>query len=128
MSGSRRPSSRRPSWGFPGAAASVLLILVTPALADTGILQDPTLTPGAVRTINVGEICSTSTRELRHWDSERSELIFARYHIAREDRINFTLDHLVPLEVGGADVIENIWPEARRSLAGEWDDTRKNQS
>jgi hypothetical protein len=34
---------------------------------------------------------------------------------------------LIPLEIGGADVIENLWPEPRRSLAGEWDDTRKDQ-
>ena len=95
--------------------------------APAAIAPDPTITPGAIRTTNVGEICSTGTRELRHWDSERSELIFARYHIAREDRINFTLDHLVPLEMGGADTIENIWPQPRRSLAGEWDDTRKDQ-
>ena len=39
----------------------------------------------------------------------------------------FTLDHLVPLEIGGADVVENLWPEPRRSLAGEWDDTRKDE-
>ena len=41
--------------------------------------------------------------------------------------MQFTLDHLVPLEIGGADVMENLWPEPRRCLAGEWDDTRKDQ-
>ena len=33
----------------------------------------------------------------------------------------------MPLEIGGADTIENIWPEPRRSLAGEWDDEAKDQ-
>jgi hypothetical protein len=47
--------------------------------------------------------------------------------VSPADRINYTLDHLVPLEIGGADVIENLWPEPRRSLAGEGDDTRKDQ-
>ena len=40
---------------------------------------------------------------------------------------NTRLDHLIPLEIGGADVVENIWPEPRRSLAGEWDDVAKDQ-
>ena len=88
---------------------------------------DPSLTTGAVRTTDAAEICATGTSQFRHWDRERTDLIFAHYHIAREDRIQYTLDHLVPLEIGGADVIENIWPEPRRSLAGEWDDTRKDQ-
>ncbi len=49
---------------------------------------------------------------------ERTDLDFRalpRYRF-REDRIQYTLDHLVPLEIGGADVIENIWPEPRRIL------------
>ena len=41
--------------------------------------------------------------------------------------MQFTLDHLVPLEIGGADVVENLWPEPRRSIGREWDDTRKDQ-
>ena len=42
-------------------------MLATPALADSTIVPDPTITPGAVRTTDVGEICSHGTRELRHW-------------------------------------------------------------
>ena len=30
-------------------------------------------------------------------------------------------------EIGGADVVRNLWPEPRRTLAGDWDDTRKDQ-
>ena len=41
--------------------------------------------------------------------------------------MQYTLDHLVPWEIGGADVVKNMWPEPRRSLAGEWDDIRKDQ-
>lgn len=59
--------------------AAALLALASPAWADSGILPDPTITPGAVRTINIGEICSTGTRELRHWDRERDDRIMAEY-------------------------------------------------
>jgi hypothetical protein len=44
-----------------------LAALATPA----AIAPDPTLTPGAVRTIDLGEICSRGTRQLRHWDRTR---------------------------------------------------------
>ena len=87
----------------------------------------PTLTPGA----GAGQIwrylLSEETSGLRHGSRERSDLIYERYGVAPADRMQYTLDHLIPLEIGGADVVENIWPEPRRSLAGEWDDVAKDQ-
>jgi hypothetical protein len=110
------------------ALAAALLVAAQAASAQDAIVYpDSTLTTGAIRTTNVGEICSTDTRTLRHGSRERSELIYERYHIAPADRMNYTLDHLIPLEIGGADVVDNVWPEPRRSLAGEWDDTRKDE-
>ena len=110
------------------AALLALGLLVTPAWAQEAIAYpDPSLTPGAIRTTDAGAICSTGTAQFRHWDRDRADRIFESYHIARKDRIQYTLDHLVPLEIGGADTIENIWPEPRRSLAGEWDDEAKDQ-
>ena len=103
-------------------------MLAGPALAqDAAVYPDPTLTPGAVRSADRDEICSMDTRGLRHGSRARSDLIYDRYEIARSDQIQFTLDHLVPREIGGADVVENLWPEPQRSLAGEWDDTRKDK-
>ena len=109
-------------------AAALLAALTSPAWAQDAIsYPDPSLTPGAIRSTDASAICATGTSQFRHWDRDRSDLIFARYHIARADRMAYTLDHLIPLEIGGADAIENIWPQPRRSLAGEWDDTRKDQ-
>jgi hypothetical protein len=106
-----------------------LCALATAAWADPVAIAfpDPTLTPGAVRTTEAQEICSADTRSLRHGSRERSDLIYERYGVSHADRIQYTLDHLIPLEIGGADVAENIWPEPRRSLAGEWDDIAKDQ-
>ena len=107
---------------------AALIVTAQAAFAQTTIVwPDPTLTPGAVRTTDVDDICSTDTRSLRHGSRERSDLIYERYGVARSDEMQYTLDHLIPLEIGGADTIENLWPEPRRSLAGEWDDTRKDQ-
>ena len=121
----RSPRSKRPSWGILGAVAAVL---ASPAWAQDAIVYpDPSLTPGAVRTTDPAEICGVGTRQYRHYDPDRADRIYASYHIARADRIKYTLDHLIPLEGGGADVAANIWPEPRASLAGEWDDFRKDQ-
>ena len=110
------------------ASLAFLAALSAPAWAQEAIsYPDPSLTPGAIRSTDASEICATGTSQFRHWDRDRSDLIFERYHIARADRIAYTLDHLIPLAIGGADTIENIWPQPRRSLAGEWDDTRKDQ-
>jgi hypothetical protein len=123
----RPPRPKGASWGLLATFTGALM-MASPALAqDAAVYPDPTLTPGAIRSTDRGEICSTDTRGLRHGSRERSDLIYGRYGIASSDRVQFTLDHLVPLEIGGADVIENLWPEPRRSLAGEWDDIRKDQ-
>ena len=106
--------------------AAMALALAQTASAQA-VVPDPTITPGAVRTVDPAETCSADTRGLRHGSRERSDLIFSLYGIAPADRMQYTLDHLVPWEIGGADVVENIWPEPRRSLAGEWDDIRKDQ-
>jgi hypothetical protein len=107
--------------------AAALIVTAQAASAQAMVWPDPSLTPGAVRTTDVDDICSTDTRTLRHGSRERSNLIYERYGVSASDRMQYTLDHLVPLEIGGADVVENLWPEPRRSLAGEWDDTRKDQ-
>jgi hypothetical protein len=107
--------------------ATALIVTVQAASAQAIVWPDPTLTPGAVRTTDVDDICSTDTRSLRHGSRERSDLIYERYGVSRSDEMQYTLDHLIPLEIGGADVVDNIWPEPRRSLAGEWDDARKDQ-
>jgi hypothetical protein len=62
------------------ATLTLLATLASPAwAADWAIVPDPTLSPGAVRTTDVGEICSRSTSELRHWSRARDDHILAEY-------------------------------------------------
>jgi hypothetical protein len=63
------------------AALALWAALVAPAWADSGILPDPSLTPGAVRTTDVGEICSHGTRELRRWSRERDDRIMLEHNL-----------------------------------------------
>src|SRR5271168_3872578 len=87
-----------------------------PAFADTTIVPDPTLTPGAVRTIEVGNICSQGTSGLRHWSRERDDRIMAEYGLPPGPHPDYEIDHLIPLGIGGADDDKNLWPEPRRSI------------
>jgi hypothetical protein len=95
--------------------------------APAAIAPDPTLTPGAVRTIDVGEICSHGTRELRHWDRERDDRIMAEYGLRPGPHPDFELDHLIPLGIGGADSDANLWPEPRRSIEPQWNAETKDR-
>src|SRR5207248_733536 len=37
--------------------------------------------------------------------------VFTRYRLPWQKRRQFKIDHLVPLELGGADTIDNLWPQ-----------------
>jgi hypothetical protein len=92
------------------------LIAIAQAASAQAIVPDPTLTPGAVRTVDVEAICSTGTRQLRHWSRERDDAIMAEYGLAPGPHPDYEVDHLVPLGIGGADDDKNLWPEPRRSV------------
>jgi hypothetical protein len=38
--------------------------------------------------------------------------VFDRYHVPWTRRTAFKVDHLIPLELGGADHIQNLWPQS----------------
>jgi hypothetical protein len=119
----------------PGVVASVLLALAL-ALASpacrasaqlAAVIPDPLLTPGTVRTTDVGEICSTGTRELRHWSRERDDQIMTEYGLPPGPHPDFEIDHLIPLAIGGGDDGANLWAEPRRSIEPKWNAERKDE-
>jgi hypothetical protein len=109
------------------ASLTLIALMAGPAHAASTIVPDPTLTPGAVRTTDVSEICSHGTRELRHWDRERDDHIMAEYGLPAGPHPDFEIDHLIPLGIGGADSDANLWPEPRRSLEPQWNAETKDR-
>jgi hypothetical protein len=101
-------------------------MIVAPAYAQA-IIPDPTITPGSVRTTDVGEICSHGTRELRHWSRERDDFIMREYGLPRGPHGDYEIDHLISLSIGGADDAKNLWAEPRRSIEKEWPAEEKDQ-
>ena len=92
------------------STTTVLLIaacLATNVLAGDNLLPDRTLTPG--RVARNGQDRNGVTEEMeRH--------IFSLYHIPWRRRPEFKIDHLIPTELGGADSIDNLWPQSLSSL------------
>ena len=114
------------------AALLASAALLAASLAHAFELPDGRVTPGAVGSVDGAPPPSTSqvcvrgyARSVRHpydsdWRRYRTA-IFREYGIAHAEWSQFTIDHLVPLElggrpfgiVGGAWDLRNVWPEPK---------------
>lgn len=94
------------------AALAILPLAAVPALADDPVRPDPRITPGAVLTTDARIVCQPGyTKTVRHTSSSVKHRVYRDYGIDPRDG-HYEIDHLVPLELGGADVRENLWPES----------------
>jgi hypothetical protein len=80
---------------------------------------DPRLTPGAsdprVTQATIGQtICKRGyTSTIRNVSTQTKHRVYVEYGISRSQQRNYVVDHLIPLEVGGANDITNLWPEPK---------------
>src|SRR3984893_14543318 len=89
----------------------------SPPAAPLETLPDPSLTPGAVRTPSATEVCNDpSTEQYRNWSRERDDRILEEYGLPPGPHPDYEIDHLIPLDLGGADEDANLWPEPRASI------------
>jgi hypothetical protein len=87
----------------------VLLALVIQSVPSS-------LTPGVVRDLTIDEVCATRWGlDRRHVTVKMRKEVFARYNLDWDTRHLYEVDHLIPRELGGADDVDNLWPEL-------WDD------
>ena len=83
-----------------------------PTAAPTpGELPDPRMTPGEAQTTDLGLICTSPIKVPRDVPISVKMQVFANYHIPWQNRALYEVDHLIPLELGGANTIANLWPE-----------------
>lgn len=78
-----------------------------------GMLPDPACTPGSVGSTDAATIC-VSGFELRHRPGgavTAKKAAMAAYHLAPELSGRTEYDHLIPLSLGGANDVTNLWPE-----------------
>ncbi len=89
-------------------ALAALLIgfgLAVPAQAGDDMMPNPKLTPGRV---------ARKDKDRRGVTEAMERKVFARYGIPWSRRAEFKIDHLIPVELDGADTIDNLWPQSRR--------------
>lgn len=99
-----------------GVALSLVAAL---ALADD--VPDLQKTPGVARTISFKTLCSTKWgKDARHVTPAMKKAVFADYGYSGNDdprcipsgKQRCEIDHLISRELGGADDVKNLWPQA----------------
>ncbi|HEX7516247.1 MAG TPA: hypothetical protein VF345_03060 [Chthoniobacterales bacterium] len=84
---------------------STALLIASCLAANAGdtMLPNPKLTPGKV---------ARNGKDRNGVTEEMERRVFDRYHIPWRRRPEFKVDHLIPAELGGADTIDNLWPQS----------------
>ena len=83
-----------------------------PATEAAPILPDPRLTPGAILTTDRSVVCRQGySKTARRAGVDLKQTVYARYRLSKKGG-HYEMDHLVPFSIGGADVVENLWPQS----------------
>lgn len=87
------------------------------------LLNDLGVTPGVVRTTSRAEICEGgSTKQFRNTTEKMKNEVYAAYGVDKHRPLPgagsgtfkaplYEIDHLISLELGGADDVDNLWPQ-----------------
>lgn len=77
------------------------------------LLPDPKVTPGTVRTPDPTELCAAgfTTKKYRQTTAAMKALVYRQYRAVKKPGVCCEVDHLISLELGGADDVKNLWPQ-----------------
>jgi hypothetical protein len=95
----------------------------------TVLLNDPDVTPGEVRTTSKAAVCSEKTPQFRNTTEKMKNEVYAEYGVERDKGIcrkRCEVDHLVSLELGGADAIKNLWIQPADGVS--WSENNSSSS
>jgi hypothetical protein len=89
-----------------------LFSLASPAAMERGSLPDPRLTPGDTLGVTRMDICTPGyTKVVRAVPAAVKREVFAAYGRLRRKGVCCEADHLISLELGGSNRLQNLWPE-----------------
>jgi Putative zinc-finger len=110
---------------FATAAAVVLIvggvarirIQNSEVYAEGPLEPRPTLTPGAVTTVNAADVCGAriDKDEVPAIPASVREEVFREYGMSAARPQNFEVDFLITPDLGGSSDIRNLWPEPYRA-------------
>jgi hypothetical protein len=124
------PDLRWTQWpelfGWKSAAAALLVALVIaigyfdraprPAPHTVPVsFPEPSLTPGAVATVNKAQVCGSVRPKNRMVPASLQRKVFEEYGIPRAEPRAYEVDYLITPALGGADDIRNLWPQSYSS-------------
>jgi hypothetical protein len=118
------------SWDWRPAAAAVLVVAAivvgshywVPLSASRSAFRpvpvsfpEPSLTPGAVITVNREQVCDSDRPKNRAVPVALQRKVFEEYGIAGAEPRGYEVDYLITPALGGADDIRNLWPQSYSS-------------
>lgn len=90
----------------------------TAALVPADVpMPDPALTPGGTQSTDPAAVCTPGWASAhRDVSTATKDQVAAAYGLS--SRYGYEIDHLIPLELGGANTTANLWPEPYNSPDG----------
>jgi hypothetical protein len=85
-------------------------VLTAPATIGPVARPTPYLTPGVVAVRDATAVCQQPKRTRAPIPYAQQLSVLGEYRIPVQSAGNYGLDYLVPLQLGGAAVLRNIWP------------------
>lgn len=97
----------------------LMLMLLSVHVAHAAELPDPQETPGKTRPgVTAADLCPVAhTPTLRNVSEAEKRQVYMRYGLAGNHNgycaslEGCEVDHLISLEIGGSNEVENLWPE-----------------
>ena len=91
----------------------LLLISLFAISALAADLPDQALTPGATVRVSLSALCAPGyAAGVRHVPASAKRAVYAEYGITSSRPGEYEVDHLISLELGGSNVIANLWPQS----------------
>jgi hypothetical protein len=109
--GPDRPAAR------PGISIGVAPHISTGAAAPPVPVSfpEPSLTPGAIATMNRDQICRAQRPNNAAVSAKLQRQVFEEYGIPTAEPRAYEVDYLITPALGGADDIRNLWPQSSTS-------------
>ena len=89
--------------------------LPDPRLLPIQVLPDPVVTPGEAQNISLAEVKKLASGAARasNIPTDVKRAVYGAYGLSVDEK-NYTLDHLIPLSLGGSNSAKNLWPHSRK--------------
>jgi hypothetical protein len=89
--------------------------LPDPRLLPIQVLPDPVVTPGEAQNISLVEVKKLASGAARasNIPTDVKRAVYGAYGLSVDEK-NYTLDHLIPLSLGGSNSARNLWPHSRK--------------